>query len=433
MNNFKVGMAKIDITPKLGTLLAGYPLIRPAKKVLDNLYVNAVAVRQGDNTVVMISAEICSLGADTCQMLVDKIAKSSNIKKENILYSTIHTHSGPITRTSVGWGEANEEYINNILIPRSIDVVKNAVTNMQDAVMGVGITESYVGINRREITPDGKAILGQNPNGPYDPTMTAIMFKTPNGECIGTIVHFACHPTSAGEYLSITRDWPGFIIDKVEELTNAPCMYINGAEGDIGPRLSNRKSTGNDDLIKEIGLIAAADVEKAIDNIKEFKIPELKTLSGTLSLPLIEMPSLESILEKMEAMGDPEKLIEVEIKTYARLKKLRDMCQSGIKAPKMMVFPQTVVAFSDLALAPFPFEAFHDIAKSLKEKSPFKQTLWFGLTGGSFGYIPTEEQLPYGGYEISSFRAATIPGLVDGTDKKLVDESLKLLNKLYTL
>ena len=431
MKEFKVGMSKADITPPIGTLLYGYPVIRSAEKVLDKIFVKAIALNQNDKTVVFISAEVCTLGFTNCQKVAEAISKSYGVEKENILYSAIHTHSAPITKTTAGWGDANEEYINEILIPRSIQAAKTAIENMQDAVMAIGETDSYAGINRREVTPEGEVILGQNPEGPYDPTMTAIRFKTVSGENIGTIIHFACHPTASGKNLSVTRDWPGYMIDRAELITNAPCMYINGAEGDIGPRLSNGKTTGDEALAKEVGLIAADDVEKAIENAKDFFVPEMKTVSGTLSLPLIKMPTLESIIEKMEAMGDPEKLIEVDITTYARLEKLKKMHEDKVEAPKTMEFPQTVVALSNLVLAPFPFEAFHNLAQSLREQSPFERTLWLGLTGGSFGYIPTEEQLPYGGYEVGSFRAATIPGFVDGTDKNLISESIKLLNKLF--
>jgi hypothetical protein len=70
-------------------------------------------------------------------------------------------------------------------------------------------------------------------------------------------------------------------------------------------------------------------------------------------------------------------------------------------------------------------------ALSLREKSPYRQTLLFGLTGGSFGYLPTEDQIPFGGYEIGSFRASTIPGFIDSLDKHIVSENVKLLKKLH--
>ena len=432
MSTFKAGMAKTDITPAIGALLYGYPSERISNNVLDPISVNAVAVCQNDETVVFISAEICSMNLDNCQYVANAVAEATGIKPENVFYSNIHTHSAPITRTSAGWGTADTKYVDEILIPRSIETAKKAIASMQEAVMAVGQTMSYLGINRRQIK-DGEVILGQNPEGPYNPKMTALVFKDTEGNNIGSIIHYAAHPTCGGENLSITRDWPGYMIDRVEEITGAPCMYINGAEGDVGPRLSNGRTTGAGDesYIKETGLIAAKDVEAAIADATDFKVPTLKVHSENITLPFVEMPSLESVLQKMEEMGDPEKLIEVDISTYARLTKIKKMYEDKVEAPTSLKLMQTVVAFDDLAITPLPFEAFCKIALSLQEKSPFEETLLFGLTGGSFGYLPTEDQIPYGGYEIGSFKAATIPGFIESLDKYIVEENVKLLNKLY--
>ncbi len=431
MENFLVGMAKNDITPELGTLLYGYPLHRPADKLLDRLFVNAVAVKQNDETVVFVSSELCSMNLDNCSYIANSIAKSTGIKPENILYSCIHTHSAPVTKTSAGWGNADMDYIDNLLIPTSIKTINEAVENMVPAVLAIGTTETLTGINRREIK-DGEVILGQNPDGPYDPRMTALVFKTPDGKNIGTVIHFACHPTASGQGLSITRDWPGYMIDRVEEITGAPCMYINGAEGDVGPRLSNGKTTGTDELAKEVGLIAAKDAEAAVANAKDFSVPTLKVLTNKIHLPFVEMPSLESVLSDMEKMGDPSKLIEVDISTYARLEKIKKMYEDGIDSPKGLDLTQTVIAFDNFAITPLPFEIFCNIALNLDKKSPFDRTVVFGLTGGSFGYMPTEDQIPFGGYEIGSFKAATIPGFINSMDKHIVNELTGLLNKLYS-
>jgi len=432
MKKFEFGMAKADITPPIGTLLYGYPSERISNNILDKIFVKAAAVSQNGETVVFISAEICAMNLDKCQLVAESVSEATGVKTENILYSCIHTHSAPITRTSAGWGTADMGYVNDTLIPKSIEAAKTAIENMKSAVMAVGQTDSYLGINRREIK-NGEVILGQNPEGPYDPKMTALVFKDTDGKNLGSIIHFATHPTCGGENLSVSRDWPGYMIDKAEEITDAPCMYINGAEGDIGPRLSNGRTTGAGDesYIRETGLIAEKDVVKALDNATDFSVPTLKTHTEDISLPFVDMPSLESVTDQMEKMGDPSKLIEVDISTYARLEKIKKMYDDGVKAPTELVLKQTVVSLDSLAIVPFPFEVFCKIALSLAEKSPYKNTLLFGLTGGSFGYLPTEEQIPYGGYEVGSFRAATIPGFIESTDKHVVKENVRLLNTLY--
>ncbi len=261
--------------------------------------------------------------------------------------------------------------------------------------------------------------------------MTALVFKTPNGEFIGTIIHFAMHPTVAdGHTLSITRDWPSIMMNTVEGMTKAGCIYINGAEGDVGPRLSNGLTTANESQIPVIGSIAADSAVEAINSISEYKIPEIKLLSETLQLPLAAPPSYEEICREIEDMGDPATITETRLLIYTKLNKLKAMYENSEEFPKTMEQPQTIIAFDDLALVPFPFEAFCNIALDLRAQSPYKETLLLGLTGGSNAYLPTEDELPKGGYEIASFRGSNIPGFVDSLDKEIVKENVRLLNKL---
>jgi len=430
MNKFMMGMSKEDITPDLGCLLYGYPRERHADKILDPLSVGAVAIKSGDESVLLFGVDICAVNMDICDKICEEISAATGVKKENILYSCIHTHSGPVTRNSVGWGTADMDYINGTLIPKSIKAAKDAMASMVTALMGVGVVESNVGMNRREIK-DGEVILGQNPNGPFDNQMTVVTFKSENGKNLGSIVHYGAHPTVAGSNSSITRDWPGFMIDRIAEISGAPCMYINGAEGDVGPRLSNGRTTADDSYLEEIGLMAASDAEKAFYAATDFIIPELKVLTETIKHTYSPFPSIDEIDAKIAELGDPKDHVATQITTYAQLCKMRDIIASGAEIPTCRSVNQTVIALDDLAMVPFPFEAFTEIALTLKEKSPFKNTILLGLTGGSYGYLPTKEQISYGGYEVLSFRAASIPPFDENLGAHLVEENVRLLNKLY--
>lgn len=430
--DFMVGMAKEDITPKLDCQLYGYPWERIGRRVRDGLNVSAVAVSREEESILWISADICALDHELCDRIRKEISEKTGVKWENILYSAIHTHSGPVTRTSVGWGEADVEYVEQKLIPASIDVACRAMESRKPAVMGIGTTESKAGINRREVTSEG-IILGQNPDGPYDPVMTVIAFQTVEGEKIGSVVHFATHPTATQWNFSITRDWPGEMVDKMEEITGAPCMFVNGAEGDVGPRLSNRGTTGDERHVKQIGIVAGKDAERAYRSIVSFTVPKLCVSYGEVCLPFQETPSPDEVERQLEELGDPKQLGGVHFSLYTKLQKIKEYYDSGKELPRQLKMQQTIVTLDELALVPFCFEVFCNIGLSLKEKSPYRYTLPLGLTGGSYGYIPTEDQLPLGGYEVLSFRAfAGKPvSLVDNTDKIIVEQNAKLLRKVY--
>ena len=52
-----------------------------------------------------------------------------------------------------------------------------------------------------------------------------------------TFVNYACHPTTlAWENQLISPDFPGAMREVVEAATGAPCVYLQGASGDLGPR-----------------------------------------------------------------------------------------------------------------------------------------------------------------------------------------------------
>ena len=48
-----------------------------------------------------------------------------------------------------------------------------------------------------------------------------------------------------------------------------------------------------------------------------------------------------------------------------------------------------------------PLELFSEIALNVRASSPFKSTLYFGLTNGSLMYLPTKSAFDEGGYEPS--------------------------------
>jgi hypothetical protein len=58
-----------------------------------------------------------------------------------------------------------------------------------------------------------------------------------SGKVIATLVNYACHPTTlAWQNSLISPDFPGATREVVEQATGAPCVFLQGASGDVGPR-----------------------------------------------------------------------------------------------------------------------------------------------------------------------------------------------------
>lgn len=429
MKDFQVGFSQKIITPKLGTLLYGYPRDRAAKRVLDDLYVGALALQQEGKCVLLVGVDVCSLPTEICDYIRSLISDIVGIRREDVIIFATHTHSGPITTTTPGWGYANDNFLTEILYPQTIAAAKESYACLTPAVMAVASTESHIAINRRQIK-DGKVILGQNPDGPYDPTMTVARFQASTGEPIATIVHYTAHATTAGSNYSITRDWPGLMVDRIKEISGAGCLYMNGAEGDIGPRISNGRTTGNESSIVEIGSIAAADAQRAYESATDFFVPKLKTLTGNILIPFAPPPTLTEVNTLIDTFGDPKKLVDVDITRYAQLQTIKKMLDRGEEFPKGLYLQQTILALGDLAIVPGPFETFCNIALDIIDGSPYARTIYLGLANGCLGYLPTEDQLKFGGYEVESFYTNGITGFVDNTGELFAEENIRLLRQL---
>ncbi len=442
---FKIGVAAEVITPPLGTLLYGYAFRRPAAVVNDDLRVSAIAVEQGDVKAIMISADVVSIGSDLGDRIRALVSEETGVNADNVSFSATHTHSGPAIKTAKGWGSADESFINGILVPQTVKAAKKAMDSVVPAVMGVGTTHSEVGINRREITAEGEILLGQNPHGIFDPEMTVIGFKDLNGKPILNVVHYGCHGTACGRGLEITRDWMGVMVDGMERETGATTVFFNGAEGDVGPRLSNGqttgdvgdwtlsdKPTGDIGYVKELGTVAAVDAVRAYKTIKEYRDVDFRVMTDMVRLPYDPLMTLEEAEARLAEL-DPENLVEVENREYAKLTGIVDIYKNNLPIDTHLEIRQTLFAFNSTVFVPFHFEMFSEITLRLKEYSPFQHTLCTCNTNGSNFYLPSFDQMERGGYEIDVFRLGNVYKLIDRTDDMIIQENLKILNKLVNM
>ncbi|MBQ1954363.1 MAG: neutral/alkaline non-lysosomal ceramidase N-terminal domain-containing protein, partial [Clostridia bacterium] len=290
---FLAGAAREDVTPKVGTCLYGYVPNHHSQSVHDGLSVTALALQSEKTKALVITAEIGNICNELSDELRSAISEKTDVPFEHIVISCTHTHSAPNLTGSEGWGEVDREYYDEFFAPGTLSAAKKAVSNLADAEIAVGVTESLVGINRRSQNVDGSIGLGQNPHGCYDPNMTVVCFRNAQTkEGILNLIHYSCHGTSAGRNVEITRDWSGVMIDRLECESRTLTAYFNGACGDVGPRLSNGGTCGDIHHVEEMGGLAAADAMRAYKARGGYHKGKLEVFADTLHLPYAPLPTL---------------------------------------------------------------------------------------------------------------------------------------------
>src|SRR6516225_8337803 len=95
---WKVGLARVKITPERPVFLAGYASRnKPFEKVEADLYAKALALEDGDgHRVVLVTSDLIGFPAAVAEPVCQRLGQKTGLKREQILLSSSHTHTGPL-------------------------------------------------------------------------------------------------------------------------------------------------------------------------------------------------------------------------------------------------------------------------------------------------------------------------------------------------
>lgn len=423
------GAAREDITPAVGTCLYGYRPGWHSESVHDPLQVTAAAFSQNGDTAVLFSVTVGDFQTELSDEIRGKLGLKYGISPARIIIAATHTHSAPNVSGVEGWGEIDREYVDGILFPAMEKACGDALSSMVPAEIAVGECDSFVGINRREQRRDGSIDLGQNPWGCFDKTMTCIAIRNAETKAgILNMIHYGCHGTAAGCNREITRDWSGIMVDRLERETGTMTAYFNGAQGDVGPRLTNGRTVGDIRYVEELGGVAAADAMRAYRAAGGYHVPEMKIFEGDVNIPYKPLLSVEEVRAKLDSYENPEALINVQKMEYAHYRDMEAVLLEGrTDHPACFTYRQTLLVLDEVLIVPFPYEMFSEITLRLRAYAPYRYVLGLSNANGYEAYLPTEDQLVRGGYEVACFLYNGAFTLVNNADQIIIDENLKLL------
>ncbi|MCA9227955.1 MAG: hypothetical protein KDA47_20180, partial [Planctomycetales bacterium] len=117
-------------------------------------------------------------------------------------------------------------------------LVKQAVSAAKPATITYGRGQCTLAAHRDFYDgARGHYVCGFNPGVPADDTVIVARVTDESGKTLASIVNYACHPTTlAWENQLISPDYIGAMREVVERAIAAPCVFLQGASGDLGPR-----------------------------------------------------------------------------------------------------------------------------------------------------------------------------------------------------
>jgi neutral ceramidase len=302
------GFARVSITPSLFNKfqvpesgkfnkvpMAGYGQRRgkSATGIHDSLFVKAVALREGTDMIILVSADLLIMPPNITDEVILMLA-AEGIQRKQVFFSATHSHSslGGWAYGLVGKQFAGKENkgIENWLVLKIHTAVMEAIADLKQAEIGNGSFNAGLYTRNRLTGNDGVK------NDQFD--FIVIKQKRGGRAVIGT---FSAHSTVLGEKnLELSCDYPGFWERRIESTTADMALFCGGSMGSQSPVTS----VGGFEGAAIIGNSMADSIQSKIKYVKMQEINTFSVLSLKIDLPdyhfrLTQKRNLTTGLSKM--------------------------------------------------------------------------------------------------------------------------------------
>ena len=407
----KAGFSRVDITPPLGSFIAGYFRDRYAKGILDPIYLNAVAVTDGAETAVIITADILYLTAKYADEVRALIEERTGIPQNHVMISSLHQHTSIAIRDNEPHGTVSDKAYMDILYRKFADAALLALDDMKEASLSRAEreTEKPIAFIRRYVMKDGSIATNPGvankdniarPCDISDNTVRLLRFKRREGNDIA-FVNFSTHPDVVGGEM-LSADWPGFVRRFVErDLEGVSCLLLNGAQGDsnhldymsgtVGRGYGHSEYMGR--MIAD-AVLKIWDETTPCDNISvNADMTDVYNRTRTDGEERYE--ECKRLLDEHALDKNSKKFSITELGEASRIVGLRH-------TTIYRRLPVTAISLGEVAIVGFGGEPFTHYATAVREACPDRYIIASCCANGGEGYLPTAAAFAEGGYEASA-------------------------------
>ena len=409
------GTAKVDITPAAEVAV---DILGKRLALRDPLYARVLVLKDRHVSLAIVSLDLLVFASP--KVIAEAKAKWG---VDHVLLCATHTHAGMTPRGMVIAPPASRDWTRSGRAPadtidwagfsndpwyaeteaKVVALIGQALKNLFPArlVSGKGpFTSAYMAHNRRLVGAKGVTPFWENPNRiptqPVDPTVGVLRVEDLAGRPRAFAVQYACHPVALMGAGVVSRDFPGAMVDHIEQELGADClaMFLQGAQGDLDPYdLHNLRGPNRFNISKQAGISLAKGALQIAASLK----------------PRADAPAPAPVIQVRESL-------------------LTIPHRNG--TPTSDVGLLTIVLNRDLAFVAIPGEPFIQHQLELTAKSPLANTFILGLAYHGKGtpfvvYIPTAQAVKEGGYG-----AAECSFLAADAGERMVNEGVARIREL---
>jgi neutral ceramidase len=402
-SHVRAGFATADITPPVGTPMAGYPDVRrdlswtpDAMKgyvgrrrqvstgVHDPLLATALAFESGDSRAVLVGLDTLVVTSEFTRGVRDALAPLG-VAAEHVLLGASHTHAGPDV---FAWWEGTEAAAPvEQTLEAAVSAATEALARLQDADLSFGVGSlDYASVNRRD-----------EKSGPLDGSVSVLRASSAqSGAIIALTVVYACHPVTL-DYanLAFSADYVGpFRRLLSAAYGGAGVLFLNGAAGNINPArfpYEQRENIyipqtlenypvywGGFEDAERLGRTLAGEAVKAVERALPVAGNEITGGLSAVALPLKQTEPLTQFLDFMSFR-----------ESYREHLIGRDELETEVQ----------VVRVGDVTFVGLPGEPFVELGLELKARAGGSHLAVVGFANDDVRYVMTDDAYVEGQYE----------------------------------
>lgn len=405
--SLRAGAAEIDITPPIGTQLAGSLLGVGSTSVQDPLHARAVFLDNGETQLLFVLLDLILISNEDATRARQLISEATQVLPENICISCTHTHNGP-SMMDVFNTPRNAQYI-EWMLPRVAQVATQAMRHLQEARAGWGIgRETEAAFNRRFHMRDGTVQMNpgvQNPDalrpaGPTDPQFPTLLLQTADGKPLAALANFSLHYIGDNERGSISADYFGQFSAEMKKRYGSEfiALLTHGFSGDINAidtrgaeKLPQREKS------RRLAIRLADEVEHLWKQTDFHSEIVMGSTCANYSMGVRKISGAQIEVERERSLD--ESLTEKE-RIYARER------LALLDWPDEFPVSVQAIRIGDFAAITTSAQMFCRLGIDLKYASPFPVTAPIEHANGCGGYVATQADYFLGSYETELARSS---------------------------
>ena len=434
----QVGYGRANVTPDYPVPIAGSAASRISEGVEDPLYITFVALRQGEQTLLIATMDFVGSYAEYAQPLREEVSRATGIPEEFVILNSTHTHSSANVRNDEGLNIAR---CRKEVTQGALAAAKEALEDLSPTEVWYGNTQApgmawvrhykmadgtYAGANYGSFKKS--TIVGHASEA--DTEMQLVKFvRAAEGKKDIVLMNFPAHGT-LHKNLLLSADFPGPFRAYVEQKTDAQVAYFIAGAGDQVPSSRVPEEMFSSDYKvygEELGRIAV----EGLQHLTKLETTELRfshrTFTGKSNQEgldrLDDALAVKAVWEQVGGRGTPEGKAAAKERGFSSVYQVTAILNRVNLGPTRSLELRTM-AIGDVGFILAPYEMFGASAMHVKAHSPYAMTFVISCSQNHDGYLPSQL-----GWQLNCYESQ-ITRFARGTAEQLAGEYVDILTKM---